>query len=119
MICLHVDDGLCAGDKVFRERLSKYYKKFKVNLQKGSEGTVEYTGAEIAKNGESISMTQKLYSAIIVEPELQISEERMKKVEESLDAVEINALRQYFGILGWPSVISRPDLASGTNMLHT
>ena len=68
MICLHVDDGFCAGDKVYRERLSKYYKKFKVNPQKGSEGTVEYTGAEIAKNGKSFSMSQKLYSAVICEP---------------------------------------------------
>ena len=31
---------------------------------------------------------------------------------------EINASRQYCGILGWPAIISRPDLASETNMLQ-
>ena len=64
-------------------------------------------------------MSQKLYSAVICEPEFEISEERLKQVEESLSNVEINALRQYCGMLGWPSVISRPDLASETNMLQT
>lgn len=119
MICLHVDDGLCAGDKIFRERLAKYYATFKVNPEKGSEGTVEYTGAELAKSDGLISMSQKLYSAYIAEPELKIPGERMKQPDEPLNELEINALRQYCGMLGWPSNISRPDLASETNMLQT
>ena len=44
-----------------------------------------------------------------VEPELEIPDDRMKKLEESLNGVEVNALRQYFGILGWPEVNSTPD----------
>ena len=47
-------------------------------------------------------MTQKLYAAIVVEPDIEISEERLKKSEEKLERDEINALRQYCGILGWP-----------------
>ena len=76
-----------------------------MNPQKESEGAAEYTGAEIAKNGNTISMTQKLYAAIVVEPDIEISDERLKKIDEALDKTEINALRQYCGILGWPSII--------------
>ena len=40
-------------------------------------------------------------------------------VDERLNDLEKNALGQYCGMLGWPSVISRPDLASETNILKT
>ena len=120
MICLHVDDGLCAGDDFFKTELKKYYKRFKVNPEKGSDDAVEYTGAEITKTGKfCISMSQKLYSAIITEPEVDWDSDTMKDADRLLDEIEINALRQYVGMLGWPAIISRPDLASGTNMLQT
>ena len=34
MLCLNVDDGFCAGDKVFESSSQKYYKHFKVNPEK-------------------------------------------------------------------------------------
>ena len=120
MICLHVDDGLCAGDDHFKVSLGKYYKRFKVNADKGRDDTVEYTGAEITKTGKNcISISQKLYSAIITEPEVDWESDSMKDPDRLLNEGEIGALRQYVGMLGWPAIISRPDLASGTNMLQT
>ena len=120
IICLHVDDGLCAGDDYFKASLGKYYKRFKVNPEKGSDDTVEYTGAEITKTErDCISISQKLYSAIITEPEVDWDSETMKDADRLLNESEIGALRQFVGMLGWPAIISRPDLASGTNMLQT
>ena len=61
MLCLHVDDGLCAGDKIFENTFKKYYEHFKVNPEKGSDTTGEYTGAEISKIGRNkISISRKL-----------------------------------------------------------
>ena len=120
MLCLHVDDGLCAGDEIFEKALRKYYQHFKVNPEKGSDTTVEYTGAEISKIGKNkISMSQKLYSVIIEKPTHEIDPSRSKLSDEKLNEMEKNALRQYCGMLGWPSVISRPDLASETNIIQT
>ena len=120
MLCLHVDDGLCAGDAIFEKTLKKYYQHFKVNPEKGSDTTVEYTGAEISKTGRHmISMSQKLYSVIIEKPTHEIDPLRLRLEDEKLNEIKKNALRQYCGMLGWPSVISRPDLASETNILQT
>ena len=114
MVCL------CAGDKVFENTLKKYYEHFKVNPDKGSDTTAEYTGAEISKIGKNkISMSQKLYSVIIEKPTCDMDPARSKMVDDKSNDLEKNALRQYCGMLEWPSVISRPDLASGTNILQT
>ena len=120
MMCLNVDDGLCAGDQTFEKALKKYYDNFKVNPEKGSDTTVEYTGAEISKIGKNmISMSQKLYSIIIEHPQYEVDTARMKMPGEKLNEQEKNVLRQYCGMLGWPSDISRPDLASETNTVQT
>lgn len=80
MICLHVDDGLYAGDDYFRSVLEKYYERFKDNPEKGSGNKVEYIGAEIAKtDGETICTPQNLFGAVIDGPEIDPESERFQK----------------------------------------
>ena len=96
IMCLHVDDGSCAGGKAFEKALRKYYEHFKTIPENGAETTVEYTGAEISKVGENMTtMSQQLYSAIVEESDYVLSPEGRKLADEKLTDVEVSALRQY------------------------
>ena len=121
ILCLHVDDGLCVGDKYFREKMQGYFDKYKTNPDKGDSGTFEYTGAEVCKEDDyHFTMSQHLYAALTEEKKCKsIDPKRFNDKKCDLTEDEKSFLRQITGVLGWPAVITRPDIAAETSMLQT
>ena len=118
ILCLHVDDGLCLGDDVFRQKLGGYFAKYQVNADKGEQGTFEFTGAEVSKTAAStFELSQQVYAGM-ADP-VKLAPGRAQTPEADLDDVERSQLRQVIGVCGWPAVISRPDLAVETSLLQS
>ena len=113
---IHVDDGLCGGDKEFQERLALLEKKFPFGSKKCSSFT--FTGIDLAQQGDfSINMNHTKYVGKI--PPIKIEINRKTCLENPVTENERQDLRGLVGSLQYAAVNTRPDLASKLSMLQS
>ena len=113
---MHVDDGLCGGDKFFEEQISKLESKFPFGAKKSQSFT--FTGIEMQQlPNHNIILSQEKYITKI-EP---IHIEPKRKAQEDLPVTEAEklSLRAIIGSLQYAAVNTRPDLASRLRHLQS
>ena len=116
VIGLHVDDGICAGDDVFLQKLDLLEKKYPFGSKKLHQFT--FTGIEMTQlPNYSIQMSQSSYVRNI-QP-IQLSKERREQISEPVTEDERQSLRAIVGSLQYAAVHTRPDLASRLSMLQS
>ena len=113
---LHVDDGLCAGNNHFHEKLKLLEKKYPFGTKRTGQFT--FTGIEMQQTPEgTIHLSQSKYIRAI-EP-IKISPERRKQSESPVTENERQQLRALIGSLQYASVHTRPDLSSRLSILQS
>ena len=113
---IHVDDGLCGGDEVFREKIGLLQKQYPFGSQK--TGSFIFTGIQMQQRSDkAIVLSQSEYIRKI--KPIGITTDRRGKLEEKVTEEERQALRAIIGSLQYASVNTRPDLASRLSMLQS
>ena len=113
---LHVDDGLCAGNHHFRDKLRLLEEKYPFGTKRVGQFT--FTGIEMNQTPEgTIHLSQSKYIRAI-EP-IKITQERRKQTETTVTEEERQQLRALIGSLQYASVHTRPDLSSRLSNLQS
>ena len=116
IIGVHVDDGLCGGNKYFQEKLAQLEAIFPFGSKKAKAFT--FTGIDLHQNANySITLSQEKYLAKI-EP-IHIEHNRKHSPELTVNAEEKQALRALIGSLQYAAVNTRPDLSSRLSHLQS
>ena len=116
IIGVHVDDGLCGGNKHFHEKLAQLEAIFPFGSKKTKSFT--FTGIDLHQNANfSITMSQEKYISKI-EP-IHIEATRKHSFELPVNPDEKQALRALIGSLQYAAVNTRPDLSSGLSYLQS
>eukprot|EP00435_Cladocopium_sp_Y103_P030130 s3673_g7.t1 len=115
MICIHVDDLLAAGlehSAVYQHVIAELKKSF--SFREWKTGTdLEYCGASIHRDGETVSLKHGQYLQRLKPMTLP----KHVGPEKALCSSELTALRGLMGSLSWPAVQSSPHLQASTSML--
>ena len=113
---VHVDDGLCGGDRFFEEKLQQLEKIFPFGSKRS--GNFTFTGIDISqKTDSSIVLSQEKYVGKI-EP-IKISANRRTSLDAHVSPEEKHALRALVGSLQYAAVNTRPDLSSRLSHLQS
>jgi hypothetical protein len=113
---MHVDDGLCGGDKFFEEQISKLESKFPLKAKKSQSFT--FTGIEMQQlPNHNIILSQEKYITKI-EP-VHIEPKRRAQEDLPVTDAEKLSLRAIIGSLQYAAVNTRPDLASRLSHLQS
>jgi len=113
---LHVDDGLCAGNQHFHDKLQLLEKKYPFGTKRVGQFT--FTGIEMNQTPEgTIHLSQSKYIRTI-EP-IKLSPERRKQNDSLVTEEERQQLRALIGSLQYASVHTRPDLSSRLSILQS
>ena len=116
IIGVHVDDGLCGGNKYFHEKLAQLEAIFPFGSKKTKSFT--FTGIDLHQNANySITMSQEKYISKI-EP-IHIESTRKHSFELPVNPDEKQALRALIGSLQYAAVNTRPDLSSRLSHLQS
>ena len=116
IIGMHVDDGLCAGDKVFDQVLQKLEAKFPFGSKREKEFT--FTGIQIKQDGDGrIHLNQKDYVENI-DP-ICINRDRRKKDSMLINDEERQGMRGLIGSLQYAATNTRPDIAARLSFLQS
>ena len=109
IIGMHVDDGLCGGDKVFQEKLNELEKQLPFGSRKTR--TFTFTGIQLEQLPDfSIRATQQDYVRQI--PHIDVGRTRRLRPEEPVSHTELTKLRGLIGSLQYASTHTRPDIAA-------
>ena len=115
MICLHVDDMLGAGSSTsptYVQLIAKLKEEF--NFREWKQGAeLEYCGARIHKDGETISVDHTKYLHKIK----PIPTSKEVGPDAELLPHQVTQLRGLMGSLQWPAVQSSPHLQCSVSML--
>ena len=113
---VHVDDGLCGGDKYFQAALQELEKKFPFGSKKSQ--SFVFTGIEMNQlHDHTITMSQEKYITKI--NPIHIQPDRKANLELPVTERERQDLRALIGSLQYASVNTRPDLASRLSFLQS
>ena len=113
---IHVDDGLCGGDEVFREKIALLQKQYPFGSQK--KGSFVFTGIQMQQRSDkAIVLSQSDYIRKI--KPISIPANRREQSESKVTEEERQALRAIIGSLQYAAVNTRPDLASRLSMLQS
>ena len=113
---VHVDDGLCGGDKYFQSKISELEKTFPFGSRKSQ--SFVFTGIEMCQeNDNSITMSQEKYITKI--NPIHIHPDRKSNLDLPVTERERQDLRGLIGSLQYASVNTRPDLASRLSFLQS
>ena len=113
---IHVDDGLCGGDEVFREKIALLQKQYPFGSQK--IGSFVFTGIQMQQRSDkAIVLSQSDYIRKI--KPISIPANRREQAEAKVTEEERQALRAIIGSLQYAAVNIRPDLASRLSMLQS
>ena len=113
---LHVDDGLCAGNRRFQDTLDLLEKKYPFGTKRIGQFT--FTGIDMQQTPDgTIHLSQSKYIRAI-EP-IKINMERRKQVDQAVTEEERQQLRALIGSLQYAAVHTRPDLSSRLSMLQS
>ena len=116
VIGIHVDDGLCGGDAVFRDKLKQLQEKYPFGSQK--LGEFVFTGIHLKQRGDKgIVMSQSEYVRNI--NPIRVETNRRSQVSEKINEEERQQLRALIGSLQYAAVNTRPDLASRLSYLQS
>lgn len=116
IIGVHVDDGLCGGNKYFHEKLAQLEAIFPFGSKKTKSFT--FTGIDLHQNSNySITMSQEKYITKI-DP-IHIDSTRKHSFELPVNPDEKQALRALIGSLQYAAVNTRPDLSSRLSHLQS
>ena len=113
---VHVDDGLCGGDKYFQSKISELEKVFPFGSRKSQ--SFVFTGIEMYQESDkSIVMSQEKYITKI--NPIHIHPDRKSNLDLPVTERERQDLRGLIGSLQYASVNTRPDLASRLSFLQS
>eukprot|EP00435_Cladocopium_sp_Y103_P009870 s2832_g2.t1 len=113
---LHVDDGLCAGNSRFQEKLDLLEQKYPFGSKRTGEFT--FTGIDMMQTPEgTIHLSQSKYIRAI-EP-IKLSTERRKQLDQPVTEDERQQLRALIGSIQYAAAHTRPDLSSRLSMLQS
>eukprot|EP00435_Cladocopium_sp_Y103_P018806 s1370_g4.t1 len=116
IIGVHVDDGLCGGNKRFLEKLRELEQKYPFGSQK--LGNFTFTGIDMFQHpNKSITMSQAEYVKKIAP--IKIPSERRAREDAEVTPEERLALRGLIGSLQYAAVHTRPDLSSRLSFLQS
>ena len=116
IIGVHVDDGLCGGNKYFHEKLAQLESIFPFGSKKTKSFT--FTGIDLHQHPNySITLSQEKYISKI-EP-IHIDANRKHSLELAVNSDEKQALRALIGSLQYAAVNTRPDLSSRLSHLQS
>ena len=112
---IHVDDGLCGGDEIFREKIILLQKQYPFGSQK--MGSFVFTGIQMQQHSDkAIVVSQSDYKKKI--KPISIPADRREQHGARIADDERQALRAIIGSLQYAAVNTRPDLASRLSMLQ-
>ena len=106
MILTHVDDFNMAGTKEFIEEIRTMLKS-KLSVSKVEKDKFRFTGVDIEKTGEGITISMEDYAKSLE----FLDEIRDAKGDESLTKTEMQIYRKFTGKISWLAANTRPDLA--------
>ena len=113
---LHVDDGLCAGNERFNQKIDLLEKKYPFGTKWMSQFT--FTGIDMQQTPDgTIHLSQSKYIRAI-EP-IKILPERRKQPDQKVTEDERQQLRALIGSIQYAAVHTRPDLSSRLSMLQS
>ena len=113
---IHVDDGICGGDRRFHEVLEQLRALF--SFGSFEEGSFTFTGIRLHQwDDSSIEMDQRDYVEGI-EP-INVSRERRKNPESPLTETERARFRQLIGSLQYAAVHTRADISAKVGELQS
>ena len=116
IIGVHIDDGLCGGNRYFHEKLAQLEAIFPFGSKKTKSFT--FTGIDLHQNANyNITMSQEKYTSKI-EP-IHIDSTRKHSFELQVNPDEKQALRALIGSLQYAAVNTRPDLSSRLSHLQS
>lgn len=116
LVGVHVDDGLCCGNKEFQRKLQELEKVFPFGSRKNKEFT--FTGLKIAQQPDfSIWVSQQQYVRDVMP--ITISSQRRQEPEEVITEDERQSLRAVIGSLQYAAINTRPDLCSRLGWLQS
>ena len=115
-IGLHVDDGICGGNRYFLSKLDQLETKYPFGSKKLHQFT--FTGVEMNQLPDyTIQMSQSKYVKAI--NPIHLSKDRKEQKEALVTEDERQALRAIVGSLQYAAVNTRPDLSSRISHLQS
>ena len=106
---MHVDDGVCGGDKIFSQNIEALQKTLPFGSRKFDRST--FTGIHLEQRADySIKASQSEYVRNI--PQLDIGRSRRLTPEAEITEGERSRLRGLVGSLQYAVTHSRPDMAA-------
>ena len=113
---LHVDDGLCAGNERFSQKIDLLEKKYPFGTKRMGQFT--FTGIDMQQTPDgTIHLSQSKYIRAI-EP-IKILPERRKQPDQKVTEDERQQLRALIGSIQYAAAHTRPDLSSRLSMLQS
>ena len=106
---MHVDDGVCGGDRYFNSKVDQLQKHLPFGSQKRRRFV--FTGIQLEQQDDfSIHANQAEYIHSI--PPINVSRPRRQTPEASLSDSEVSELRGIVGSLQYAVTHTRPDIAA-------
>ena len=113
---LHVDDGLCAGNQRFLDKLTLLEQKYPFGTKRVNQFT--FTGIDMQQTPDgTIHLSQSKYIRNI-DP-IKINPDRRKQLDQKVTEEERQHLRALIGSIQYAAVHTRPDLSSRLSMLQS
>ena len=115
VVGIHVDDGLAAGDQVFKNAIAQLEQKYPFGSKQESDFI--FTGIHVHQNWDgSIELDQTKYIEDI--SEIQIDRSRRQTPEVSVPEAERQALRGLVGSVQYAATNTRPDISAKLSLLQ-
>ena len=113
---IHVDDGICGGDRTFQKALEQLRAKY--SFGSFETGNFVFTGIRMSQwDDGSIEMDQKAYVEGI-DP-IHVPRDRRKEPNVSVSEEERRSFRQLIGSLQYAAVHTRADLSAKVSELQS
>ena len=115
IVCLHVDDGLFAGDALGLEAVERFTKRFRVG--KVSIDNFTYLGVNITR-GEDGSIVESQADYVHRLRPVMLGDSRASDKSAPLTSLETRELRGLLGALQWLASVTRPDISVDVSLLQ-
>ena len=113
MIVTHVDDFIVAGSPSTIDSVKEAIMK-ELTISKVESNSFRFTGLDICKHEEGITVSMKEYADSIED----LEDIRNAPNEDKLTNQELKVYRKYTGKLSWLAANTRPDLAIVSLMIN-
>ena len=116
IVGIHVDDGVCGGDAVFRQKIADLQRQLPFGSQKAR--SFVFTGIQLEQLPDfTIRANQKEYVRQI--PQIDIGRHRRQTLDERINDGEKTKLRAAIGSIQYAVTHTRPDMAAKLGELQS